>query len=77
MFTEVAESGFPFFHGMTNRERLGKTKMSYGEDVYIRPWSLSHNLCRYIYLIPVVIQLIPLWLFRQNVLGAQRVNSHD
>ena len=45
VFTVVAESSFPFFCCMTTRERPGKTKIGLCEDVYIRPWSLSHNFC--------------------------------
>ena len=30
-------------------EGLGLTKMSFGEDVYIRPWSLNHVFWTYIY----------------------------
>ena len=32
---------------MTSGERPGKTKISFSEDVYIRPWSPSHNFCMY------------------------------
>ena len=29
------------------------------------------------YLMPVVVQLIPLWSFRQNVIGIERVNESE
>ena len=44
----VTENSFPFFYCMTTREWLGKMKIGFHEDVYKRPWSLSHDFCTHI-----------------------------
>ena len=49
MVAEVSsKSIFPFFYCTTPLQRLGKMKISFHEDVYICPWSLSHDFCMYI-----------------------------
>ena len=37
-----------FFHCTTTHEQPGNRKISFREDLYICPWSLSHDFCMYI-----------------------------
>ena len=74
VFTVVVEVSFPFFLLYGNSNDWVKRPNSLHEDVYIRPWWLRKIYRKYISN-TVVVQLIHLLAFRQNVLGIQRVNT--